>query len=352
MKRISLLLGSALLSLLLPTATAVTAAPLKTWLVQADGRATTTSHDGVVQALRQTVVAAQVAGAIVQIEVKVGDRVKAGQVLMRIDARAATQAAEVSEAQAQAARAQGQLAAREFERQQALFKQNYISRAALEQAEAQHKASQAQVQAQLAQWSQARTQSGFNIVRSPYAGVLAELPVALGDMALPGRPLASVYDPSALRVSAHLPQTLAAALMNGSTAVQVEIPDLGPATPQLATGRIQIMPTSDAASHTQELRIDLVAPPSGVVPGMFARVWLPSNAANITPSANKLSVPRAAIVQRAELSAVYVLDPKGRPLLRLVRLGAQRGELVEVLSGLVSGERVALEPQAAALSKD
>jgi multidrug efflux system membrane fusion protein len=350
MKRISLalLLGSALLLLapLLPAA--ATAAPLKTWLVQADGTAAATSHDGVVEALRQTVVAAQVAGAIQQIEVKVGDRVKAGQVLMRIDARAANQAAEVSEAQAQAARAQGQLAAREFERQQQLFKQNYISRAALEQAEAQHKASQAQVQAQLAQWSQARTQSGFNIVRSPYAGVLAELPVALGDMALPGRPLASVYDPAALRVSAHLPQTLAAALMHSPAGVQVEIPDLGATTPRLATGRVQIMPTGDAASHTQELRIDLVAPPSGVVPGMFARVWLPTSMGN---SAGKLRVPRAAIVQRAELSAVYVLDPKGRPLLRLVRLGAQRGEMVEVLSGLVSGERVALEPLMAALPR-
>lgn len=349
MKRISLalLLGSALLLL----SAAATAAPLKIWLVQANGQTAASSHDGVVQALRQTVVAAQVAGAIQQIEVKVGDRVKAGQVLMRIDARAANQAAEVSEAQAQAARAQGQLAAREFERQQQLFKQNYISRAALEQAEAQHKASQAQVQAQLAQWSQARTQSGFNIVRSPYAGVLAELPVALGDMALPGRPLASVYDPSALRVSAHLPQTLAAALMNSTAGVQIEIPALGAQSPTLATGRVQIMPTSDAASHTQELRIDLVAPPAGVVPGMFARVWLPMNQAS-TANAGKLSVPRSAIVQRAELSAVYVLDPKGRPLLRLLRLGAQRGEMVEVLSGLVSGERVALEPQAAALSKE
>ncbi len=350
MKRISLalLLGSALLSMLLPAA--ATAAPLKTWLVQAEGTAAASSHEGVVQALRQTVVAAQVAGAIQQIEVKVGDRVRAGQVLMRIDARAANQAAEVSEAQAQAARAQGQLAAREFERQQQLFKQNYISRAALEQAEAQHKASQAQVQAQLAQWSQARTQSGFNIVRSPYDGVLAELPVALGDMALPGRPLASVYDPQALRVSTHLPQTLAAALMNSPAGVQIEIPALGAATPKLTTGRVQIMPTGDAASHTQELRIDLVAPPSGVVPGMFARVWLPMNPASTT-NAGKLSVPRSAIVQRAELSAVYVLDPKGRPLLRLVRLGAQRGEMVEVLSGLVVGERVALEPQVAALSK-
>ena len=70
-----------------------------------------------------------------------------------------------------------------------------------------------------------------------------------------------------------------------------------------------------------------------------------------TPAAGTsapVSVPQAAIVRRAELTALYVLDPAGKPVLRQVRLGPLQGEMVEVLSGLGVGDQVALEPQAAA----
>lgn len=315
---------------------------LKTLEVRAGQTATQASFDGVVEALRQTVVAAQVAGAIVQLDVKAGDRVKAGQVLMRIDARSAEQAANASEAQAQAARASLQLASREFERQQQLFKQHYISQAALDQAEAQFKATQAQVNAQLAQLALARTQSGFNIVRSPYDGVVADVPVALGDMAMPGRALATVYDPAALRVSATVPQSQAAGL-GARSAPRVEIPGLGAPGSLITPTRVQLLPIVDAASHTLQLRLDLPARVDAV-PGMFARALLPGTAG----AAGILSVPRSALLRRGELDALYVLDGQGRPLLRQVRLGAQRGDQVEVLSGLTSGERIALEPQVAA----
>ncbi|MEJ6002251.1 efflux RND transporter periplasmic adaptor subunit [Paucibacter soli] len=315
---------------------------LRSLTVAAASASQTQSLDGVVEALRQTVVAAQVAGAIVQLEVKAGDRVKAGQVLMRIDARAAEQAANASEAQAQAARAALQLASREFERQQALHKQHYISQAALDQAEAQYKATQAQVNAQLAQLAVARTQSAFNTVRSPYDGVVAELPVSLGDMAMPGRALVTVYDPSALRVSANVPQSVAAGL-NAGAAPALEIPGL--AAGMLAPTRVQLLPIVDAASHTLQLRLDLPPRLSGAVPGMFARVWLPGAAA---AGAASPMVPRTAVVKRAELTGLYVLDGQGKPLLRQVRLGAVRGDQVEVLSGLSAGEKIALDPQAAA----
>ncbi|MEJ6004344.1 efflux RND transporter periplasmic adaptor subunit [Paucibacter sp. AS339] len=338
---------------------APTATTLKTTVIKAPSLRVLDSRDAVVEALRQTVIASQVAGAIVQMDVKVGDRVTAGQVLMRIDARAAEQATQASEAQAQAARAQGQLAAREFERQQQLFKQGYISQAALEQAEAQYKATQAQVQAQLAQLGVARTQSSFNIVRSPYAGVVAELPVTLGDMALPGRPLATVYDPSALRITAHVPQSVAAqwqASSVGAGQIHIELPGLGSAGSSLTPSLIQVLPTIDAASHTQEVRLNLPANLSGVVPGMFARVLWPSAAAKPNPADNKASVapftiPRSAVVRRAELTAVYVLDAQGRPLLRQIRVGKTLGDQIEVLSGLNAGERLVLEPQAAARTR-
>jgi RND family efflux transporter MFP subunit len=325
---------------------------LKTLQVQAGAAGQRLSFDGQVEALRQTVLAAQVAGAVVQLDVKAGDRVKAGQVLMRIDARAAEQATAVSEAQAQSARASLQLASQELERQQRLFKQNYISQAALDQAEAQFKAAQAQANAQLAQVAVARTQSGLSVVRSPYDGVIAELPVTLGDMAMPGRPLATVYDPAALRVTAHLPQSVASSLSvaEGTRDFRIEIPGLGEAGAAITALRVQLLPTADAISQTMQLRLDLPVKPSGVVPGMFARVSLPTSLATGSGGlqAANIWVPRSALVRRAELDGLYVIAASGKPLLRQVRLGAVRGEQVEVLSGLSAGERIALEPQVAA----
>ena len=92
---------------------------------------------------------------------------------------------------------------------------------------------------------------------------------------------------------------------------------------------------------------DLPAGLDGVTPGMFARLWLPlaGGGAGIAPS---LSVPLSAIVRRAELTGLYVLDAEGRPWLRQVRTGRIDGDQVEVLSGLMPGERVATDPQAAA----
>jgi hypothetical protein len=59
-------------------------------------------------------------------------------------------------------------------------------------------------------------------------------------------------------------------------------------------------------------------------------------------------VPASAIVRRAELTGVYVVDADGVPALRQVRLGRKAGDTVEILAGVSAGERVALDPQAAA----
>ena len=309
----------------------------------AAGAASPYGFDGVVEAVRQTVVAAQVQGAVVELKVKAGDRVAAGQLLLRIDARAAEQAAAASDAQAQSVRASLALAKAELGRQQQLFKQNYISAAALDRAEAEFKATEAQLNAQLAQAGAARTQTAFHIVRAPYAGVVAEVPVTLGDMALPGRALVTVYDPAALRITASVPQSVAVRLAAG-TAPRVELPGL--ASPRVTPTRWQVLPTADAATHTVLLRAELPAGLAGVAPGQFARLWLPLPAS--AGAAAAVSVPAAAVVRRAEMTGLYVLTPEGKPLLRQVRLGREDAGRVEVLSGLAAGERVVTDPQAAA----
>jgi len=310
--------------------------------VVAEGRntATETSHDGVVEAVRQTVIAAQVAGAIVKLEVKAGDAVKAGQVLARIDAHAAEQNAIAGDASVRAARASLDVAAKDFERQKQLYDKNYISQAALERAEAQFKATQAQAAAQLAQAGAAHVEAGFYTVRAPYAGLVSEVPVSVGDMAMPGRPLFTLYDPSALRVTAAVPQ--GAATPGATGLARIELPALPVAQQWAKPLRATTLPAADSATHMVQVRFDLPATP-GLVPGMFARAWIPSQGAIDA----RVYVPTKSIVRRAELTALYVIDPQGRALLRQVRLGRVTGERVESLSGLTAGERVATDPQAA-----
>jgi RND family efflux transporter MFP subunit len=302
------------------------------------------AYEGVVEALRQTVVAAQVPGAVVALQVRAGEPVQAGQVLLRIDARAAEQTAAAGAAQARAARAALDAAGREFERQQQLFAQGFISRAALDGADARFRTAQAEASAQLASAGAARTQSDLYVVKAPYAGVVANVAVVLGDMALPGRPLLTLYDPAALRVTAAIPQS-AAARLAGRDEVEAEIP--GAAARRIRPVRTQLLPLVDAASHTLELRLDLPADTASV-PGMFARAWLPGEGSAAGDAELRLSVPTRALLRRAELSAVYVIGGDGRPRLRQVRPGRSDGGEVEILSGVAPGDRVALDPQAAA----
>lgn len=319
------------------------AAPLAYLEVQGAAQAGWSSSDAKVEAVRDTVVSSQVSGAIVTLQVKGGDRVSVGQELLRLDARMASQGAAASQAQVAAAQANLLVASKEYERQKQLFAKRYISQAALDNAQAQWQASQAQVQALSAQAGVASTQAGLHVLRAPYAGVVSSVPAALGDMAMPGVPLIHMYDPAALRVTAQLSQEQAARLRQ-ARGVEVEIPGLRGERIALSAKNIEVLPTADALSHTVTVRGLLGDGPQGAAPGMFARLfWQDATAGD-----QRLLVPAKSVVRRAEMTGVYVQGSNGQPQLRQVRLGQPQGEMVEVLSGLRAGERVAEQPQAAA----
>lgn len=313
-------------------------------MVTSQGGSGNTAYEGVVEAVRQTTVGAQVPGAVVTLQVKAGDKVRAGQILMRLDARAANQAAVAGAAQVKAAQAALTAAAREFGRQQQLAKQGYISQTALDWADARYKTAQAEASAQLATARAARTQSDLYVVKAPYDGIVADVFVVLGDMAMPGRQLLALYDPTALRITAAIPQT---AVPRDVASLQPKIEVPGADTGLIQPARVQLLPTVDAASHTLELRMDL---PAGfdVAPGMFARAWVPNMGAVERNGTTRLFVPSKALVRRSEFSAVYVISAKGKPLLRQVRPGRIAGNQIEILSGVSAGERIAVDPQAAA----
>jgi RND family efflux transporter MFP subunit len=302
----------------------------------------------VVEAVRQATLSTQVAGTIVGLNVKAGDRVRVGQELLRIDASAAQQNVVGNTAQLEAAQVNLRVATKELERQQQLFQKQYISQGALDRTQAQYEAAQAQVQVQQAQTRAAQTQTGFFSVRAPFNGVVSDVPVTLGDMAMPGRPLVTLHDPSALRVSAAVPQSLIEGMRHQLKSVRYEIAGIK----SLAAASVQLLPAVDPVTHTAQLRIALPAGMEGLVPGMFARVWVPGssasaaaqNSAKDAAQAGRVFLPLTAIVRRAEMTGVYVMDTQGKPRLRQVRLGRTTGQTVEVLSGVTVGEQVVTDP--------
>ena len=333
--------------------TPVAYAQLATVAVQTSGTGTgeRASYDGVVEAVRQTSLSAQVPGAIVALSVRAGDTVRAGQDIARIDASAAVQNASASSAQVEAAKASLNVATKELERQKQLFQKQYISQSALDRAQAQAQAAQAQVNALQAQTDAAQTQTRYFAIKAPYSGVVSEVLVALGDMAMPGRPLVTLYDPSALRITAAVPQS-ALADAGAVSKIQFEIPDLPGAQSPQAGISAQVLPLVDAATHTAQVRVGLPASLKSAAPGMFARVWLAANTtAGATGLGERFYIPANTVVRRAEMTGVYVVDDKGRALLRQVRLGPQQGERIEVLSGVQKTDKLAADPQAAAKAK-
>lgn len=330
-------LASALLALL-PVAPALAAAPLAAHVLAYRDVDTLISADGVVEAVRQATLAAQIAGQVVELKVKVGDRVRAGQVLARIDARTAEQALAGSQSQLAEARAIFGNATRAYERSQQLYAQKFLSKAALDQAELDYQAARARLEAQRAAAGQAATAQTFATITAPFNGVVAATPVEAGDMATPGRALVTVFDPAEMRVLATLPQSSLRALRLQQGA-RIEVPG---SQGSVSTTRITVLPMADSRTHTAKLRLD-VADGAGLLPGQFARVYFSAGATR------KLALPVGAVLRRGELTAVYVLGADGRAQLRQVRVGEAGGGFVEVLSGLREGERIALDPVKAGL---
>jgi RND family efflux transporter MFP subunit len=320
---------------------ATPAAALATAVVELREIELTWSSEALVEAVRQSTVSAQIAGRVIDIRFDVGDRVKKGEVIVRIDERAATQAVAASEAQVREAQASLSNARAQHERSRQLLAQRFISQAALDQSEASYKAAQARVTALLAGVGQAATERSFATIVAPYGGIVSARHVELGEMAVPGKPLMTGFDPATLRVAANVPQAQVAAIQASGKA-RIEIPSRGQ---WVEAKTLTLVPSADPRTHTTRVRLDLPEDVSGIYPGVFARAHF------VIGKSPRLLVPRAAVVKRSELTAVYVVDGTGRPLLRQVRLGDAGDERsVEVLAGLKAGERVALEPVKAGIA--
>ncbi len=289
----------------------------------------TVSVEAQVEAVRQSVLASQVAGRVVELKADSGDTVKAGQLLLTIDAGESAAALSGAQAQLNTARLN-------YQRTQQLFQQKFVSQAAVDKAQADYLAARAAV-------GQTSAVHGYSRIVAPYAGRIASRQVEVGDMATQGTPLFSLFDPTRMRVVAEVPQYQLTKVLAGARAgsrVTVEIPALNA---RFDSKSFTVLPALDPRSHTSTVRINLPSDPL-LAPGMSARAWFSVG------TVRKLLVPAAAILRRSELTAVYVADAQNKLHLRQVRLGEPvAGGEVEVLAGLADGERVALDPVKAAV---
>lgn len=292
------------------------------------------STEATVEAVRQSTVDAQVSGRVTAVNFDVGDYVKAGSVIVRLSAQELKSAVAGSQAQEAQAAATLANARANYQRQQQLFQQKFISQAALDRATAEFQAAEAAARAARAGVGQTAAMSGYTVITAPYSGVVAARLVEVGETVTPGKPLMTGFDPKDMRVVANIPQYKLAEV-KAATRVAVEIPSLNKWID--ATG-VTVLPSADTATHTVKVRIDLPTSLDGVIPGMFARAHFS------TGSARKLAIPSSAVVRRSEITAVYVVR-QDKVSLRQIRLGPANAKgQVEVLAGLNPGDVIALDP--------
>lgn len=305
----------------------------------------TLSLEGHLEPLRQATVSAQLGANVLSLLVKAGDRVRAGQAIARIDdrdAQAGLLRGDAGLAQAEAEARNARLAA---ERARELRAQGFVSQAALDTADTQFRAAQAGVQQAQAARSQAVLARGFAAVTAPFDGVVLATHLEAGDLASPGRAIATLYAPGGLRATAQVPLSQADAARR-ATRIEIELPGGARVLPERKTE----LSSADPVSQTVEWRLDLPASAlPGLVPGQVTRVHFVGAPATGGVASAPLRLPAAAVLRRGELTAVYVAQGD-RFALRAVRLGAERPDGIDILAGLKAGESVAASAVAGGLA--
>lgn len=306
--------------------------------------------DGVVQPVKQSTVSAQASGRIAAFNVKAGDKVKAGQVLATVDDRETQTGVQRSQAQVAQAQADLRNAQANFNRTKDLQSKGFVSAAALDTADAQLKSALAGRDQAGAGLKQSSIAQGFTKVLAPYDGWVLQTMAEAGDLAVPGKPLLTVYAPTPLRAVVQVPVSRSGAVATSASAGSVEMRLTGTDGTEkwIRPASHQNVATADAVSQTIEWRFDLPMDTTktftALLPGQQIKVRFAGS------QASKMIVPSSAILRRGELTAVYVATGETF-VLKAVRLGADQGaQGVEIVAGLQAGDRVALDPVKAGLA--
>lgn len=316
-------------------ATGVSAAALASFVIQSQRAPLEHFVDGMVEAVNQATVSAQTAGRITDIFFDVNDVVPAGAVIIRLkgnEQRAGLKGAQAALTEATARNAE---AATTYQRIADLFQRRVVSKAQLAQATANRDAAAARLTAAEAGFSSAREGVGYTEIRAPYAGVVTKRLVEVGESVSLGTPLMMGLSLKDLRVNTNVPQSIAMQVRRlNKAAVYI-------GNQRIEATKITIFPQAATPSSTFRARLELPPNALDLAPGMYVKVGL------VVGEADRLLVPVSSIIERSEVTGVYVIDSHGLVSLRYVRPGYHFGDMVEVIAGLAAGERIALDPIAA-----
>lgn len=289
--------------------------------------------DGRVEGVDQATIAAQTSGEVAAVSREVGDRVSAGEVVLRLRATQQRSGLQQAEAALRAAEAREVEVQARFARMSALFERKSISKATFDEALAQREAAVAQAVAARAAVTAARETVSYTTAAAPFAGIVTDRYVRVGSVVAPGMPLFAVSTTDRLRVVTDVPEEFAAAVRTrGEVLIQH-------GAERIAGLNVLVQPRTGEGTGAIGLRVDLPTNVKDLQPGMIVKL------AVVTGTAERLSVPMSSVATRGEVTGVYVFDPNnGRIAFRQLRLGRVVAANAEVLAGLSSGEQIAADP--------
>ncbi|WP_291995449.1 efflux RND transporter periplasmic adaptor subunit [Candidatus Accumulibacter sp. ACC003] len=291
--------------------------PVETARVEASEVAVDATAVGSLRSNESVVLRPEIAGRIASIHFKDGVAVGKGALLVALDA--ATQAAEVDQAQASLALAQAN-----YQRTQDLFARKFISGQALDNTQAALKVQEAALALAQARFDKTR-------LRAPFSGVVGIRSVSVGDYVKEGQELVNLEDIATLKVDFRLPESYLARLRPGQA---LEVSSDALPGHVFAAVLEAVNPLVEASGRAISLRASLANGEGRLRPGMFVRVRLIFEHRN-----NVLLIPEQAVVPDSKTPYVYrVVD--GQAKRAPIKTGLRRGAQVEVIEGLQVGDEI------------
>lgn len=276
-------------------------------------------------------VSTRMMGYITAMKAEVGQNVSAGQLLVSINATDIQ--AKSGQANAQIAKAQASynIAKKDYERFQNLYKSQSASQKELDDMRARYEMAQAALQAAQQMKNEVNAQYRYTNVTAPISGTVTAKFAEQGDMASPGMPLLTIESPSSLQAQVLVSEQNIAMISNGMP-VEVTLKSLN----KTVSGTVSEISKSSAQTGGQYMVKINIHNASGLLPGMFVNVQFPfKSSGKINQSFQEsMMIPKTALVENGQLTGVYVVSSQNTAVLRWLKTGKSLGDQVEVLSGL------------------
>ncbi len=277
-------------------------------------------------------IAARVSGNVTDLNVDAGSKVKKGDVLLKLEARELGEREAQAQAALESAKADLAKASNDFERYKSLFEKESIAKKEYDEAVARHEMAQAAEQRARAAVDEARALLSYTVVTAPFDGIVAERNINLGDLAVVGKQLFSLYAPETLDLVFSAGEQFAPFLQVGSE-VTVFVPSI---KFRESTRIREVVPQRDEKSRTITVKAN-VSDLDGLVPGLYGTVTFNTTTNEV------IVIPEKALNVVGQLESVKVLED-GALKVRHVKAGRKLGEgKIEILSGLNAGEEVVVE---------